>query len=160
MRAQGYTWRPAYRPVTPFVKWLGVIWLLLLLATAAFSQALDAQHIVRTNDVNQRVRRDAISWFQGDTVIYDLFPQSGGIAISTPTNALAVWFVYDSALTNRLLAETGTVSSSSGPVRFTLSYTSAALEVGTYESFVYISTGVVRRQIDHVQVEIRAGVLP
>jgi hypothetical protein len=110
--------------------------LVLLSATAVHAQ-LSPRPIVRTNDILETQRRDAISWYGGESVRYEVFARAGGVALTIPTNSVAMWYVTDVANTAALyyVFATGTVvSATNGHVRYELPSVLSAITAQTYES--------------------------
>jgi hypothetical protein len=114
--------------------------ILLLAAAAAPAQDTLYREITRTNNVNLTQARDAIAWYQGETIRYDLRIMRGSLAWSLPTNTIPVWSVTDASLTNFLLHTTGTVvTATNGLVRFEADAATTALTNATdYQSIVVL----------------------
>ena len=102
----------------------------------AVSSLAQVRMITRTNDVRQLpVSQDAIYWFQGETVQYDIYARNGRSAVVISNAAVPMWYVTDSTLTNYFVMNTGTVvSATNGHIRFTLAPTYSALTSKLYQS--------------------------
>ena len=116
--------------------------ILMLLASSISIQAqtLSIREIVRTNDVLETQRKDSISWYQGESVQYDLYVKRDTNAVVIPTNTIVRWVVADATKTNYFVSRVGTVETDVvGHVRILLPITNSALPESTaYESEVVL----------------------
>ncbi len=113
---------------------------IVALAGCAFAQ-WPPRTIHRTVDVTRLEQRDAISWFRGEEVNYNLYLVDGaGSPWSLPTNGTARWRATDATLTNLvILTNSVIVNATNGHIRSSLSSAaSAALAAETYFSAVHI----------------------
>ncbi|MFH0907191.1 MAG: hypothetical protein V1929_00310 [bacterium] len=100
--------------------------------------------ISRTNDVSQISTVDAVEWFSGEQIRYQVRCYTGSATnyAALPTNAVGLWFATDDTYTNYFIVWTNSAqSNATGFLEFVLPTPYSALTAKTYESWVNVYGG-------------------